>query len=55
MSAFWMVGPSATGSEKGMPSSSTSAPASMAVLTISKTGLFVGVADDEKGNQGGPV
>ena len=36
MSAFWIVGPSAIGSEKGIPSSSMSAPASIAVLTISK-------------------
>lgn len=36
MSAIWIVGPSAMGSENGIPSSSTSAPASMAVFTISR-------------------
>jgi hypothetical protein len=36
MSAFWIVGTSAIGSEKGIPNSRISAPASTAVLTIAR-------------------
>ena len=51
--ARWITGPSARGSLKGTPSSSTSAPASIAASGDVVGGLEVGIADGDVGNEAG--
>ena len=49
--ARWMMGPSASGSLKGTPSSITSAPASMAAMRDFARGVERGVAGGQIDNQ----
>ena len=51
MWARWIVGPSATGSEKGAPSSRASAPPSMSASTTSSLSSGVGSPSMTKGTK----